>query len=214
MYSQPFTPPQFEEKAFNCPFCNAFAKQHWFALWRFAGGNNQYQVDDLFISICAHCNGYAIWYKKKIISPESSGAPYPNPDLVEDIKQDYLEARGIVNKSPRGAAAILRLCIQKLCQQLGEKGKDLNQDIGNLVKNGLSERIQKALDIVRVVGNNAVHPGTIDLKDNREIAIELFKLINIIAEIMISQPKKIDGLYESLPESKKEAITTRDNQQG
>lgn len=213
MDSQPFTPPQFNKAAFNCPFCNAFARQYWHISYKNPGGHYR-KIESLLISICEHCNGYAIWYKEKMLSPESSGVPYPNPDLAEDIKQDYLEARGIVNKSPRGATALLRLCIQKLSQQLGEKGKDLNQDIANLVKNGLSERIQKALDIVRVIGNNAVHPGVIDLKDDLETAIELFKLVNFIADIMISQPKNIDELFETLPEPQKEAIKNRDNQQG
>jgi len=52
---------------------------------------------------------------------------------------------------------------------LGESGKDINADIGNLVKKGLSPLVQKALDTVRVVGNECVHPGTMDLKDDREM---------------------------------------------
>ena len=88
------------------------------------------------------------------------------------------ESRTILDLSPRGAAALLRLCIQKLCKQLGQPGKNINDDIAALVKAGLDPKIQKALDIVRVIGNECVHPGTMDLRDDREIAAKLFVLVN------------------------------------
>jgi hypothetical protein len=78
------------------------------------------------------------------------------------------------------------------------------------VSKGLPERIQKALDIVRVVGNESVHPGQIDLNDNPVITAKLFELINIIADKMITEPKEIDQLFNGLPEGKKEAIQKRD----
>ncbi len=79
------------------------------------------------------------------------------------------------------------------------------------MQKGLRPSIQKALDIVRVTRNEAVHPGTLDLKDNREVALKLFDLVNLIAEVMISEPKRIDDLYEAIiPETKKESIVKRD----
>ena len=75
--------------------------------------------------------------------------------------------------------------------------------------------VQRALDIVRVVGNNAVHPGVIDFRDNPEIALKLFKLINIIVEQMITQPKELSELYNNvIPEGVKEQIKKRNNQAG
>jgi hypothetical protein len=130
--------------------------------------------------------------------------------LPEDIKDDYNEAASISNFSPRAAAALLRLCIQKICILLGEQGKDLNTDIGNLVSKGLQSDVQKALDYVRVIGNSAVHPGNIDLKDDRETVNMLFKLVNMIATKMISDLKEIDALYSKLPDDKLEYIRQRD----
>lgn len=167
-------------------------------------------LEETSISVCAPCNSYSIWYNGNILFPESKGIANPNSDLNKEIQADYNEARSIFDKSPRGAAALLRLAIQKMCKQLGENGKDINHDIANLVKKGLPETIQQALDIVRVVGNNAVHPGQIDLKDNSEIAFRLFELINLIAQVMITQPKEIKKLYESLPDSIKDSIKKRD----
>lgn len=147
--------------------------------------------------------------------PDMQGLPYPNDDLNADIKEDYMEARSIVSRSPRGAAALLRLGVQKLCKQLGEPGKDVNTDIASLVKKGLRPSIQKALDIVRVTGNESVHPGLMDMKDNNEIANKLFELINLIAEVMITEPKRIDEMYSSvLPEEKRKRIAQRDGQAG
>jgi hypothetical protein len=134
----------------------------------------------------------------------------PNNDLPDEIKRDYEEARSIINHSPRGAAALLRLCIQKLCAFLGESGTNINADIAALVKKGLNPLVQKSLDIVRVVGNEAVHPGTIDVTDDPEIAIHLCKLVNIIAETMITQPKHVDALYGILPQDKRDQIEKRD----
>ena len=72
--------------------------------------------------------------------------------------------------------ALLRLALQKLCKELGEGGKDINSDIANLVKKGLRPSIQKALDIVRVTGNESIHPGVLDMKDNRDVALKLLSL--------------------------------------
>jgi hypothetical protein len=145
-----------------------------------------------------------------MVYPDSSPAPLPNSDLPEDIKADYEEARSVIARSPRGACALLRLCVQKLCGSLGESGKDINSDIALLVKKGLNPKIQKSLDIVRVIGNEAVHPGQIDLRDQPATAAQLCSLINIIADAMITQPKTIESLYAGLPQSKLEQIEKRD----
>nr|WP_246787276.1 DUF4145 domain-containing protein [Rhizobium leguminosarum] len=128
--------------------------------------------------------------------------------------RDYDEARSIVQKSPRGAAALLRLAIQKLCKHLGESGKNINDDIASLVAKGLDYRIQKALDVLRVIGNEAVHPGTIDLNDDPNTAESLFKLFNLIVEKMISEPKLVEEVYASLPPEKLKQIEQRDKEKG
>ena len=62
-----------------------------------------------------------------------------------------------------------------------------------------------------VVGNNAVHPGQIDLRDDVETVLKLFGLVNLVADVMITQPKQVDALYDSVvPESQRQAIAKRD----
>jgi hypothetical protein len=145
-----------------------------------------------------------------MILPDESSVEPPPPDLPADLSADYSEARSIFSRSPRAAAAILRLCVQKLMPHLGEKGNNLNDDIKSLVKKGLPPLIQKSLDYCRVIGNNAVHPGEIDLKDTPEVALQLFSMINIIVEDRITKPKEIEALYSKLPEEARKAIEERD----
>jgi hypothetical protein len=167
-------------------------------------------VKDHWFAFCEHCRRDSVWLNDRMIYPDVGGGPPPNPDLPDDIRADYLEAQAIVGRSPRGAAALLRLCIQKLCKGLGEKGENINDDIASLVKKGLDPKVQQALDVVRVVGNNAVHPGQIDLKDDRETAVSLFGLVNLVAEVMISTPKAVQEAYDGLPQSARNAINKRD----
>ena len=82
---------------------------------------------------------------------------------------------------------------QKLRIHLGEKGKTIDDDIASLVRKGLNPLVQQSLDIVRVIGNEAVHPGVIDLKDDRETAFRLFDLVNAITDAMISLSKNSEG---------------------
>ena len=89
----------------------------------------------------------------------------------------------------------------------------INEDIKSLVADGLDPRTQKALDYVRVIGNNAVHPGQIDIKDDRAAAETLFMLLNLIAEKLISQPKHVDEVYASLPKEARDQIARRDKKE-
>lgn len=167
-------------------------------------------LHNLWFSRCYECDAIAVWAHETLIWPRVGAAPLPNADLPPEVRRDYDEASTILDASPRGAAALLRYAIQELCKFLGEPGKHLDTDISSLVKKGLDVRIQRALDIVRVIGNNAVHPGQIDMRDNRDTAEKLFRLVNLITEKMITEQKHIDEMYLSLPEGAREAIEKRD----
>lgn len=205
-----YTAPQFKLKAFNCPVCAAFSRQEWRELYYRTYNGNFGSIKDGQLAICEHCENKSYWLDKIMVFPDSTSVPLPNSDMPEEIKTDYIEAANILTRSARGSAALLRLAIQKLCVILGEKGKNINDDIGELVKKGLPIKIQQSLDILRVVGNNAVHPGQIDLKDNSELTLPLFSLMNMIVDVMISQPKHVNEIYNDLPANLIEAIEKRD----
>ncbi|WP_440996588.1 DUF4145 domain-containing protein [Arhodomonas sp. SL1] len=175
------------------------------------GSNLTTKLANLHVAQCYNCKEFSVWVFDNLIYPRHSLDLTPNGDLPEHIKDLYNEGRAIIQDSPKGAAALLRLALQHLCIHLGYPGRNINSDIASMVQQGLNPMVQRALDYVRIVGNDAVHPGNIDLNDNREIAEHLFELINLIAEQMISHPKKVAELYESLPEEKRDGVSNRDN---
>lgn len=195
--------------SFNCPHCWAIAKQDWWTEAWDQKNYSQLEHRQIRVSACQNCNKHTLWVMETMVFPDTGNAPFPNSEMPEDVKILYLEAASIHSKSPRGAAALLRLGIQILCKKLGEKWKNIDDDIACLVKKWLPEIVQQSLDIVRVIGNDAVHPWQIDT-DNHETVNNLFNLTNVIVEYMIALPKKVSGIYSQLPAQKIAAIKNRD----
>jgi hypothetical protein len=210
MVKNKYFPPSRNKTEFHCPYCGVFAHQTWAQIAATSDNHHMVLVEFWFTARCSHCSAWSIWHLNDLIFPEVISVEKPNEDLSSEIQNDYNEAASVLNKSPKASAALLRLAIQKLCKQLGESGEDINKDIGKLVEKGLPVKLQKALDSVRVIGNEAVHPGEINLDDNKDIAYKLFELINIIANQMITQDKEINKIYSTLPENKLQAIQKRD----
>ncbi|KOP64373.1 hypothetical protein AMS62_03190 [Bacillus sp. FJAT-18019] len=204
-----YFPPTYKSTSFHCPYCGVKSSQMWCNTTVTVYASSQAN-SDLKLCLCDHCREFSYWYKEKMIIPVSTMAPLPHPDTPESLLGDFQEARSIVHISPRGSAALLRLALQKLMIELGESGKDINKDIGSLVQKGLPEEVQQALDIVRVIGNESVHPGELDLRDDQETALHLFELINFIIEERISRKKRIASLFSQLPEGKRKGIEDRD----
>lgn len=218
--SSEYVAPSYAKTAFNCIYCGAYASQFWSFLATASYGNTRLPLSvprfsgsissDYVICWCKHCSKLSFWKDKDLMYPNTGSVEMPNDDLPEKVKKDYLEAANIVTQSPRGAVALLRLAIQKLCDELVKEKGDLNFKIGKLVERGLNKKIQQALDVVRVIGNNAVHPGQIDLNDKPETANQLFKLVNMIGQQMITEPSEVEDMFKSLPEDAKKQIEKRD----
>lgn len=172
---------------------------------------SEYVPNFFSVATCSNCGKISLWVNKEIVYPKKMPVALPNEDMQQEIQDLYLEAATIVFDSPKGATALLRLALQLLLKQLGKSGKNINHDIKELVAEGLSPKIQQALDLLRVVGNNAVHPGQINIEDGRGIALKLFQVINFIANEMITKPKELDLLYaDVVPEETKNHINERD----
>ena len=210
-----YVKPEKDKYVYTCPHCNTLSQMqrdtHYF--------DNDIEVEnygmriiynELTIHRCQCCERKILWIDDTYIYPDIVSEE-ANPDMPESVKQLYNEAALISNKSPRAACALLRLAVDTLCHELGETDRDINKNIGALVKKGLPPTVQQALDVVRVVGNKAVHPGQIafDVDDNAT-ATMLMHLLNMIVTRMISEPNEINCLYQGLPESVKKSIENRD----
>ena len=203
-----FVGPKFRQDSFTCPHCNCFSQHQW----RRIQVNNSFENDAVAAtSSCLRCRQYCFWKDQSLVWPIKSGVPDPIDGCPDQIKAVYNEAREIFPYSPRASAALLRLAIQMICKGSGLPGKNINEDIGTLVKNGLSTQIQQSLDLVRVVGNNAVHPGQIEIEENREHIEKFFGLVNLIVDVLIVQPSKVSAMFDALiPPALKQQITKRD----
>ncbi|PQP05531.1 hypothetical protein C5615_38715 [Burkholderia cepacia] len=206
--------PELRRTAFTCPTCGAYAEMRW----------NQAQLGSssllpVYSAFCVACRNTSWWLEEvlpergkigRMMWPADVTAPLAHPDLYPDLRADFEEARSISKASPRGAAALLRLVIEKLVKELGAQGDNINAMIGDLVAKGLPVQVQQALDSVRVIGNNAVHAGKMDQADVEATVNQLFGLVNIIVEQQITQPKKIAELFGTLPEGARNGIEKRD----
>jgi hypothetical protein len=117
------------------------------------------------------------------------GAPRPRPRHAPKARRPFEEARLVVDRSPRSAAALLRLSLQRLCEHLGRPGGgNPGGDPRAWVERCLPGALRQGLRDVRAAGADAVPPGQIDARDDGETAGALFDLLNSVVERMITEP--------------------------
>lgn len=216
-----FVTPEFKLEAFNCPLCNAYAHMKWYNL-----RNSNLEETFYYEASCAKCREPSLWRVTKfsiiehqyrqdkqaeMMYPDNGYTTIPEQDMPIEVRIDYIEAARIISKSPRGAAALLRLALQKLCKHLGQDGENINKDIRNLAANStLPPSVIKVADIVRITGNNAVHPGEMSNEDVDFIASKMFGLLNFIVKKAISEPKELEALYALTPENPRKDAERKD----
>ena len=209
-----YFPPRYLSTSFHCPHCQVFAHQTFASqigayqhIYRSGTGHRtvinktiKISQKNLEASFCSYCGSASLWLDNEIIYPLGQSIPPPNDDLPANAREMYVEAGNIAQQSPRAACALLRLAIEMLLNHLGETGT-ISSGIKKMVKKGLDPKIEQALEIVRVVGNHAVHPGQIEFDDVSSVQ-PLFEIINVIAETLITHPKQIKNLYTDLPSNR------------
>lgn len=217
-HEQPYT----GSSAFACPHCGVYAHHLWtnlkaehtqLALYvdRPNSMEEGFGIRMWRMSVCMRCQRNTIFYGNTLIYPHAKLGPNPAADMPDGVRSIYEEARAVASASPRAAAALLRVAVETLVNEL-EPGKgDLNAKIGRMVARGLDPAIQKMLDTVRVIGNEGgAHPGEINMGEQPEVVGTLTFCVNTIVDRMITYPRRIDEAYSLLSPRKLEGIENRD----
>ncbi len=212
-----YYPPEYEKDEFNCAHCKVFAHQIWVsslkgeAVKTFGWPIDLSPSDMFAASQCQHCNKWSIWIEEVLVYPVQITVEDPNDDMPDDVKKLYEESAQILSASPRAAAALLRLGLQILLGAVGGDGKNINDDIGKIVALGVGPETQKALDTLRILGNNGAHPGEIKLDEDPDLVNKMYGLMNYVTDRLITQKNQINELFEGLPKGIKNQIKSRDS---
>jgi hypothetical protein len=227
--------PAEDLEVFTCPHCNGNTGQNWKSIRVYKYQSIDQEISMIIKTANCHvCKKCSVWvndYKpimetihNKLTDQTTTGGTIPvaissvmcyplakvgpvaPDDLPNDLKIDYEEARSVASISPRSAAALLRLITEKICNDMVGESGSLDTKIQKLEKMGLAESTANVLHTLRCFGNEAVHPGEIDLTDGIEIVTALFSLIDNIVTKLITEPRKENELFDLIPDSKKDAI--------
>lgn len=204
--------PAFQKPSFTCPHCDAFSEQIWHPL-QFQLAASSWAGSYLWQARCTVCNKISYWMTgpspaHTMIWPTSFGGPPASDDMPEDVEAIYSEARSIMNLSPRASSALMRLALEALLADLYPEAGNLNATIGAAAKAGLSEHLIKAMDVLRFNGNEAIHE--INREDTPETAASLARILNMVIERLITEPKQIAELHAQMPPGVLTQIEQRD----
>ncbi|WP_231724828.1 DUF4145 domain-containing protein [Alistipes onderdonkii] len=143
-----FIKPQLRKTIFSCPHCHAITQHDWMDIGFYHDGSthdiDQFggKASDTMIAMCLACQGKTFWHKDKLLYPMEA-APEPNPDMPACVLSLYGEAGEIYSKSPRAACALLRLAIERLCNELVGEEDTIDKNIAKLVKDGLPQKFNR-----------------------------------------------------------------------
>lgn len=193
-------------------------------------GNSWEDVDQVWSrSLCFSRKKSALWIGRRMVFPDpasdvQSKAPKRSEDLPPVVAALYDEAAAVLPHSRRAAAALCRAAMEQLARQLTPELPPTVKLDGRLValSKTVSSATLQALNIVRHVGNTALH-GEKDGdqsavmyldEDDSSIAEVFFLAINTLADERITQPRRIQEMYETLPENVRQSFEAKTSGKG
>lgn len=138
------------------------------------------KMANLHTSNCHRCNQFSLWVGDLLVFPTRIDR---TPELVEE---DVEEAAAILKEFPRGATALMRVCIQKLVHLLEGDGNAVSQRVSSLVRKGLEVEIQQATDVLQVLQADAAQLAQLESQGDRETARRFLDSLKAVLERRMS----------------------------
>ena len=130
----------------------------------------------------------------------------PVPEEIPDnLRTDFIEARLVLEYSPKASAALSRRVLQSLIRDKeGISKKNLYKEIDELLKlNKLPSYLADVVDGIRHYGNFAAHPSE-DSVTGEIIEVEpgeaewMLEILDDLFDFYFGQPKKVQERKDSL----------------
>ena len=216
--------PEFGRTSFDCPRCNAYAKQTREKLtWdTFIGPVEVFDEKrdgsdvtkplpaGFWSSVqCSACDDYSIWRDKVLIYPRASGIAPPASDMPPEVAILYNEARDVMAVARRAGAALARATLEHLLKSLDDtqpKRANLADRI-DAVHGKVSSSLGEMLTVIRHVGNQALHGSGIPddavvliLDETQTELVDLiFESINELVDELVTKPKASKRFLSLVP---------------
>jgi hypothetical protein len=206
------TTPTLGAPSFECPRCNEEAQQTWH--WLLSRPNKEFargpdgslrgkapngaapdgtdgklrEEGGLSMAVCQSCKKPSLWLQDAMVYPHATRIRGPAADMPVLAKEYYNEARNVCDASPRAAAALLRMALEALCDEVESEGSDLASKVAFLTNEGLPPAVLEGIGMLNLLGRDTRHAGLIDPDQDRVHADALFKVLNIVVEYAITLP--------------------------
>lgn len=199
----------------TCPLCDTLSDQWWRELYlQGYGDDDDYQytvVPNLLQASCTACREKSYWFGDRMIYPPARTGPEAHSDMPAEVLELYREAQAVASVSPRAAAVLLRVALERLMAGVGHEERSLNAAIRAYVaEGGVPTELQQAMDTVRVTGNDAAHPGSLRLDDTPGGVAALFEIVNELVDRLVGFKARMSRIYGNLDSAKRAEIDKRD----
>lgn len=142
-----------------------------------------YDPDFICITHCLDCGKPVLWREGGIVWPVRKGMS-PVEEMPGEAKEFFNEAQSILYLSPRAACVLLRLSLDKICDEQGvEQGNLFNR----IEKLNLSPRLNKLFHVCRKIGNEGAHGSIFDFSIANPEALELARASSAFINLLSAE---------------------------
>lgn len=190
--------PKHKASAFTCLHCGECAAQTWGKpCLTDEQGETHTPLEGWEMTCCATCRGVTLWREGKMVMPTPLLGPPPNPDMPEEIRRVYNQARSVAAVSPQAACALLRAIIGWLAVPANpeQRSSHITRRVARLkAEEAIPASVHKELRRLRVVGPGAGVPGAFIKGDDATTAEQLLEVTALFADWILTTQKPTTGI--------------------